>query len=324
MMLLRFSPFEMFLLRGSSSILLEIFNVIDIISLMTLSKCSKVLRRLFICYAQAKWDPAKRYRRWFSDVLEFRRVLRRSGAVISGSFALQYFDRSFYAESDMDLFVRIGGVGPLCEFIRSQGYASIGHHQDYDECVAEGGAHIIKAALNISSFEDPLLGVYTFQKFVVRASGRVDVLQVQVVVVDTEPIEHILFDFHSTAVMNFLTADNAISVFPLSTFVHRVSYISKIRTESTRRTEAWISKYEARGFKVVGSCNSEEAQHVVSGFRYAGDCMSWKIGLFEDKEAERGVYGPPVLGVGFEVLMRDNLAVKNDSYLRIAEPFVWR
>ncbi|PPQ87265.1 hypothetical protein CVT26_003247, partial [Gymnopilus dilepis] len=180
-------------------------------------------------------------RRWFSDVLEFRRVLRRSGAVISGSFALQYFDRSFYAESDMDMFVRIGGVGPLCEFIRSQGYASVGHSHDYDECVAEGGAHIIKAALNITSFEDPLLGVYTFQKFVVWASGRVDILQVQVVVVDTEPIEHILFDFHS-----------------------------------------------------------------------------------KDEEAERGVYGPPMLGVGFEVLMRDNLAVKNDSYLRIAEPFMWR
>ncbi|PPQ74738.1 hypothetical protein CVT26_005070 [Gymnopilus dilepis] len=321
---MQFSSLEMFLLRVSWSILLELFDVVDVVTLIALSKTSKALRRLFICYAQARWDPAKRYRSWFSDVLEFRRVLKRSGAVVSGSFALQYFDRTFYAESDMDLFVRIGGVGPLCDFVRSQGYGSVGYNLDYDECAAEGGAHIIKAALNITSYEDPLLGVYTFKKFVAWPSGRVDMLQIQVVVVDTEPVEHILFDFHSTAVMNFLTADNAIAVFPFSTFVQRVSYISKIRVESSQRTEKWISKYEERGFKMVGAHNPEEAKGVASVFRYPGDSMSWKIGLFPDKEEARGLYGSVFSGVGFEVLTRDNFAVTSGSYLRVAEPFVWR
>ena len=124
---LHFSIFESFLIRASLAVLREVFDAVDILSLIKLSKTSKALRRVFLCYAQATWDPARRYRRWFGNVGEFRRLLRKSNAVISGSFALQFFDRSFYADSDMDIFTRIAGVSTLCDFLISEGYQCVGH-----------------------------------------------------------------------------------------------------------------------------------------------------------------------------------------------------
>ncbi|PPR00620.1 hypothetical protein CVT26_012204 [Gymnopilus dilepis] len=338
---LRFSKLEFFLIRSSLSIICQLFDAVDILSLIRLGSTSKALRRLFLCYAQSTWDPAKCYRRWFADVLEFRRILRKSNAVVSGSFALQFFDRTFYPESDMDIFTRVAGVSVVCDFLISEGYQCDGHSEKYEQHSYEKGNHFLKAVMNVSSYDDPLLGVYAFRKFVGSGHGRIDVLHVQVVVVDTDPIEHVLFDFHSTVVLNFLTADDAISVFPLATFIHRLSYISKIRREPADRSEGWISKYRGRGFKFIGAENVHEARHVPAGVRYAGDKFSWRIGLLRmwhchpvmqlvclftlaESSQERGLYGAPIVGVAFEVLTLENTAVTKGSYLRIAEPYVWR
>ncbi|PPQ66494.1 hypothetical protein CVT26_011182 [Gymnopilus dilepis] len=314
-----FSSFEMFLLRACPAVVLQLFDSMELLTLINISASSRALRRLFLSYAQRVWDPAKRFRRWFPNVLEFRRVLRSEDAVISGSFALQFFDRSFYVESDMDIFVRIAGVTGLCGFITSQGYRYQGRPLGYVLDALGRSAHIAKAAKNVTSFEDPLLAVYNFQKFVASETGRVEVLRVQVVVVDTDPVEHILFDFHSTVVMNFITADEAISVFPLSTLVHRLSYISRIREESDARSDGWMKKYEERGFVFVGPGNQHEARFFVKGHRHASDQHSWRIRFLHT--GERSQYGPMIVAVGFEILSLENLAVADGSFIRIAEPY---
>ena len=47
----------------------------------------------------------KRLAYYFDDPLSFRSLMARTHMVISGSFALQFFDRSFYSNSDLDLYI---------------------------------------------------------------------------------------------------------------------------------------------------------------------------------------------------------------------------
>lgn len=46
--------------------------------------------------------------RFFKDPKGFRSLQARTGTLISGSNALQFFDRTYYPESDMDLFAHRG------------------------------------------------------------------------------------------------------------------------------------------------------------------------------------------------------------------------
>ncbi|KAI0696059.1 hypothetical protein C8T65DRAFT_615610, partial [Cerioporus squamosus] len=56
-------------------------------------------------FASRAYNIDRRLRRYFSDPLAFRALMSRTGLLISGSFALQFFDRSFYPNSDLDLYV---------------------------------------------------------------------------------------------------------------------------------------------------------------------------------------------------------------------------
>ena len=77
-------------------------------------------------------------------------------------------------------------------------------------------------------------------------------------------------------VMNFLTAFEGVSVFPWSTFVDRISYVSKIRRETESRVSGWTKKYENRGF-LVKAGGSEVSQALERGSRFVGDRHSWNM-----------------------------------------------
>ena len=82
-------------------------SCLDILSIVRLSRTCKSLSTL-----QARiWDSSRLNRligRFMVDPERFREELRKSNTVISGSLAVQFFDRVVWTESDMDLFVAEG------------------------------------------------------------------------------------------------------------------------------------------------------------------------------------------------------------------------
>ena len=154
------------------------------------------MHTVYAWFAEKAWDPSWRYRRWFVHVNAFRRLLRRCNAVVSGSFALQFFDRKRYIGSDMDIFLRCAGADEFCAWLKKEGYR-----------LADGGTTYIRTSFPQDTLRavaprelrrGPLLGVHTFQRMVATSDGYVEVMRVQIIVVDTDPVEHILYEFHSS------------------------------------------------------------------------------------------------------------------------------
>ncbi len=70
-------------------------------------------------YVKRKLNINRHLQRFFPDPLAFRSVQASTGAVISGSNALQFLNRTIYPDSDLDLYVTAEQSFPLCEFIMS-------------------------------------------------------------------------------------------------------------------------------------------------------------------------------------------------------------
>ncbi|KAI1325200.1 hypothetical protein F5Y16DRAFT_401663 [Xylariaceae sp. FL0255] len=112
----------------------RIFSELDIKSILALCSTSWDMRLDIKSYL---WDINKRLNRFFKDPLAFRTELGRSEAVISGSFALQFFARTFWPNSDLDISVRNDEdkVISLVKFlVEKEGYELASN----DEIVLEG------------------------------------------------------------------------------------------------------------------------------------------------------------------------------------------
>ncbi|PPQ97600.1 LOW QUALITY PROTEIN: hypothetical protein CVT26_002399 [Gymnopilus dilepis] len=337
------SSFESFLLRSSSAVLCRILQQADVLSLVSLSRTSKTLHAIYRWFAEKAWDPNWRYRQYFAHVHAFRRLLRRCDALVSGSFALQYFERKRYINSDMDIYLRTGGVIEMCDWLKKEGYRCTDRGAAYGQ--ASRTQHVIRAVTSRGPEHGPLLGVYSFQRMVATIEGHVEVMKIQLIVVDTSPIEHILFEFHSSerpwrgirtladsivlvltaAVMNFLSADEAISIFPMTTFEDRTSFVSHLRSTAERHC-AWKRKYRKRGFDIVADQKSRSVSRLVLGCRTVGDRHCWRI-KFRDTvlpDGGRGYYNNPSIRIPFEVWSADMGIVSEGCSIKIADTYVWR
>ncbi|KAJ6579172.1 hypothetical protein DFH09DRAFT_913344 [Mycena vulgaris] len=233
-------------------------------------------------YRKIVWDPDRHFQPWFGDCTEdFRSVLYESGAIVSGSQILQFLDRTTYLNSDMDIFLRIGGVLTMGNWLEARGYSRTCDSEDYvnhfkfQRDVIQTACRVITGGARL---ETAVKGVYNYRRFV---GSTTDIYnqKIQLVAVDTNPVQHLLFDFHSTAVMNYMSCDTIVSVFPLSTFILRKSYISRTRPESPARISAWKDKYRARGFRLINKRSRGKHGDLKQGKRTSTDRHSWTMTL---------------------------------------------
>ncbi|PPR00586.1 hypothetical protein CVT26_009861 [Gymnopilus dilepis] len=324
------STFEDVLLRLSPPRLLLFFAELDIKAIVSLSKTSSALHSAYIFYAKQTWEPTKHFASWFEHPAAFRRLLARTNSVISGSFALQFFDRIYYPTSDMDIYLRVAGADEVCRWLTRQDYTYVQGNKTYPHVISRDRVHIDKAVRNMSSSLSPLLAVYNFERKIKLSTSETIVRHVQVIVVDTDPIEHILFDFHSTVVMNFITAERAVSIFPRSTFIDRLSYTSKVQEKALIEKPKWRIKYERRGFTFRDDTDSYSAVRNLicqtSILRSVQDKFSWQI-PFPNEQTWNALpppYGTLKIDYDFEVLVKDRNVVAKGCCIKVAEPYVWR
>ena len=175
-----------------------------------LSRTCKLARLAVQDYVTCAYDINSLFNAFFEDVPAFRRLQAKTGAIVSGSLALQFLDRTRYPGTDCDLYVTarhakgIGewimandGAGRAYRFTPSEKQAS-----SFGDAMEEYAQWISFSAdgENDTNLEDDghidtyvskhVTGVYTF------ASDKNGAI-VQMVVTNSSPIDAITH-FHSS------------------------------------------------------------------------------------------------------------------------------
>lgn len=127
--------------------------------------------------------------RFFDDPLDFRKLQARTSTIISGSSALQFFDRSFYPSSDLDLYAHRRYRREIGRWLLRQGYVFRPNKRqapDFESAIVKLQTYYVGRGRIFGT-------VFTFTK-----SNRVDDtnLKVQIIVASKTPM-HCILNFHS-------------------------------------------------------------------------------------------------------------------------------
>ncbi|KAF8961523.1 hypothetical protein BDZ97DRAFT_1733677 [Flammula alnicola] len=248
-------------------------------------------------YIQRTFQVQQLLSRFFtpSEIHYFRYWQSRTGMFISGSTALQFFDRSFYPDSDLDIYVEHRHCEPIAYWLTSLGYAfepRRGHENDTlaDALVQTlpslyGEVHMVSSGFfesaSVGYFGRGVANVYNFHKY---NPDR----KIQLITSYHSPLEVVL-NFHSTCVMNIITHEKAYSLYPKATFEQRRSLI--ISTEGSNQETA-RKKYATRGWSMVEQLTHEEYRHSGSAFaqggRYVGDSKCWTLPILPKLDLPEG------------------------------------
>jgi hypothetical protein len=224
--------------------------------IVNLTRTCKALQPLYRRLVNTQWNLNNRLKRFVEDPMEFRRTLGMCGAIISGSFALQYFARVVWPESDLDIFAQQDHFESLSAFLTMrEGYRLT------DERLLEDYASV---------------GVR--KVLVYRRTGSEAVSEVQVILVETPPAIAVLKGFYMTAVVNFISCNKAFAIFPRQTFVQKRTYL--LRDVDDHQSKL-VKKYERRGWTTKRGLDShlDTARDSLKGCRWAGDQKSWTISI---------------------------------------------
>jgi hypothetical protein len=85
-----------------------IFDSCDVRQIFRISRTCRGMKRLTTSYWNAILNPIRVLRPFFVDhvqMVEFLKLLDETGAIVSGSTALQLFARTSYEDTDLDLYV---------------------------------------------------------------------------------------------------------------------------------------------------------------------------------------------------------------------------
>ncbi|KAF9478300.1 hypothetical protein BDN70DRAFT_860277 [Pholiota conissans] len=239
--------------------------------------------------------------RYFTDtqISTFRRLQGRTGMVISGSTAVQFFHRVRYDDADLDLYLQREFRDEVMTWLVDAGYtlsepSEIYSDEDEDEDDGddddesdedgdnESGGNDLQSSGSRSRRALPLIyepsrhpkpfQVYTFL-------GPDGIQKIQLVMAYNCPLETIL-NFHSTNVMNLITSDTAYSFFPNASFVEdRAVSLGgmHLHFRSAQR------KYQRRGWVIQSNVSFREILDTESEFgaavRFVGDNKCWTIPL---------------------------------------------
>ncbi|RYP70459.1 hypothetical protein DL769_004948 [Monosporascus sp. CRB-8-3] len=202
-------------------------------------------------------------------------MLGRSNALISGSFALQFFERVVWPESDLDIMIPEGhGLEEMAGFLIDKE----GYRLDSET----------ETTVKVAADHYPSLDVTKCQTYLSEATGtgsnQASERKVQLVVTSGPPVQAILRGYYTTAVINFISWNKAYSVFPRATFLlHETVPLKSVRDSYGPR----YVKLSKRGWRLrteaVYSSGADNEQPLGylrrDGDRRIGDRDTWMIRL---------------------------------------------
>ncbi|TRM60861.1 hypothetical protein BD626DRAFT_406670 [Schizophyllum amplum] len=264
-------------------------SCLETVDLLRYALVCRDTHRTVMSYRTRAFDIRHTLRAFFSDpeIIQLRETLGLTGAVISGSVAVQFFDRCRFAHCDLDLYVERHAVRQLFAFLVGVGYTyrpKPFQPPTIQDILRPGGA--LRRNTGEDTGDDTeydglsICGVFNFR----RPSYPDAVVQV---LVAKHTVVDVLLGFHSTVVMNVITHRAAYSLYPRDTFIHRVGWQSHDAQGGV--AYGGIQKYRRRGWNIQ-EIDSDLAYDVrgraaTSAYRVAGDDLCWIIPFDVDSDA---------------------------------------
>ena len=102
-----------------------VFEFLPPVDLIHFGQISKAAHMTVTRYSQRAFNVQRLLLPYFSDenIKSFRQLQLFTGTVISGSTALQFFDRTTYPESDLDIYVEHRYCREVVWWLTSKGYS---------------------------------------------------------------------------------------------------------------------------------------------------------------------------------------------------------
>lgn len=209
------------------------------------------------------------------DPLQMLDVLNRTRSVVSGSAALVVLNPWSFTPNDIDIYVSATRSTLLIELLA----ARFEYFVDTTINTARAGY-------------PPLSGITAIHTL--KNSRHV----VQVIVTLSDNAVNALFRFHSTTVMNFVSAHGVYSAYPVLTSQQRGlrnHYELSRNGQSDEAIKSCLDKYEQRGYEIMPDLSRwpEFDSHVC---RSTGSCPSTKR-YVDDRYAYFRRFGEPSPGV---------------------------
>ncbi|KAF8315107.1 hypothetical protein F5887DRAFT_891585 [Amanita rubescens] len=250
---------------------------------MVLECTSKRLRDLKEEYSRSVFNLTRVLMPFLSvenDVQEFVKTMKGTNAIISGSTALQFFDRTYYQYADLDLYFEAKHLEVWKTQLIAFGYRFVPK-------IGNQALDVLENIYEYPSFQQ----IEALESFKHRSTGKV----VQLMATKSSPLRAIL-DFHSTCVMNVITHTRAYSLYPVSTFIqHETMVCGPINKKALTALE----KYKKRGWHAVHAIRTENFQCAADELkmrtRWLGDSRCWKINLKGDNQALSNLDGHNIL-----------------------------
>lgn len=174
---------------------------------------------------------------FFADTSAVRDVMRKTNALISGSTVLWVLCGGAWVPGDLDIIIDEDGFGVVHDLLTSNEFGALCTSSTYYNDVAA------------------FRGDWTVVSFIRLVEGRAERGKVDVMICSGRrgytPFMHIAL-YHSTCVMNFLSAHRLVLLFPHFTFAG-INVIND-RSLNKCRCNACIVKYQGRGYMPARCC----------------------------------------------------------------------
>lgn len=89
-------------------ILMNICELLHIADIIVLTRTCRRLSGLYKTLLPLLWNVDRALKRFVSKPVRFRQQMAKHDVLVSGSVALQYFERVVWKESDLDIYVQTG------------------------------------------------------------------------------------------------------------------------------------------------------------------------------------------------------------------------
>lgn len=136
----------------------------------------------------------------FDEIIRFREFQAITGTIISGSTAVQFFERDVYTPSDLDLYVEHQAARPMTQWLESIGYSFVpqqdGEFQTLQMGLEKSADFKTADPLGISALTDGLEKGY-FDAVAVLDFKKLSRPNIQVITSRGPPLQMVL-NFHSS------------------------------------------------------------------------------------------------------------------------------
>jgi hypothetical protein len=185
-----------------------IFSNLSPASLVRFARLCRLARIAISLFFERAFNVNRHLLRFVSNPISFRSLQARTGTLISGSNALQFLDRTFYPESDLDLYTHPGHSKEVGLWLIQEGYTFLpGEEQspDFNELdwsswnpwdITWPRTDINWDDMHVQNYRIPgLEDIYQFEK---PSPSDGQTLRVQIIAAEHTPLQCIL-GFHSSS-----------------------------------------------------------------------------------------------------------------------------